>query len=184
MRDKLFILIAALLSGAMTAQNGVQNMKKFENQVSKQETGTMQDVSEKTESVPGTCETQLNMYASRFGVNETMNRIRQTLNGLNIPEFALFDHGKNAEEAGLSLPPTQVIVFGSPAVGTRLMQENPAIAIELPLKIAVWEDRQGNVWIAFPRMRELGACYGMEDNPIIANMQGLLEKIVKQSSVF
>ncbi|MCC8171862.1 MAG: DUF302 domain-containing protein [Parabacteroides sp.] len=156
-------------------------MKEFESPVSGKETGNIPDVPEKKESVTATGGNRLNVYASRAGVNETVNRIRQTLDRLDIPVFALFDHGKNALDAGLALPPTQVIVFGSPAVGTRLMQENPAIAIELPLKIAVWEDRQGNVWVAFPRMCGLAADYGMEDNPVISNMQNLLEKIVRES---
>lgn len=181
MRVELFILTAALLSGAMTAQNGGQHMKEIEKQVSTQNSGNIPEASERKESVSGAGESPLNMYASRLGVNETVNRIRQTLNRLDIPVFALFDHGKNAEEAGLVLPPTQVIVFGSPEVGTKLMQENPAIAIELPLKIAVWEDREGNVWVAFPRMRALAARYGMENHPIINKMQGLLEKIAGES---
>lgn len=124
-------------------------------------------------------------YESQFSADETMARIEQTLKGLNIPVFALFDHGKNAEEVGLELRPTKVIVFGSPKVGTKLMQENPSIAIELPLKISVWEDRQGSVWVSFPQMNEMAARYGMENNPIVANMQGLLENIViRSASVF
>lgn len=170
-----------MLSGAMTAQNGGQNMKRFENQAFRKEPGNTKDVSTKGASTADIDNKGLEIYKSRLNVNETVNRIRQTLNRLDIPVFAIFDHGKNAEEAGLVLPPTRVIVFGSPEVGTRLMEENPAIAIELPLKIAVWEDRKGNVWVAFPRMRELAARYGMEDHPIINKMQGLLEKIAGES---
>ena len=69
---------------------------------------------------------------------------------------------KNAEEVGLELRPNQVIVFGSPKVGTQLMQENPSISIELPLKISVWEDKNGSVWTTFPQMRVMGAEYGLD----------------------
>ncbi len=121
-------------------------------------------------------------YESQFSVAETMARIEQTLKAMGIPVFAKFDHGKNAEEVGLELRPNQVIVFGSPKVGTQLMQENPSISIELPLKISVWEDKNGSVWATFPQMRVMGAAYGLDKKPVIGKMQELLEKIVIQSA--
>lgn len=121
-------------------------------------------------------------YESQFGVDETMARIEQTLQTMGIPVFAKFDHGKNAEEVGLKLLPNQVIVFGSPKVGTALMQENPSISIELPLRISVWEDKNGSVWATFPQMKMMAANYGMENNPVIGKMQELLEKIVTTSA--
>lgn len=121
-------------------------------------------------------------YESSFGVDETMERIETQLQRLGIPIFARFDHGRNAEEVGLELRPTKVVVFGSPKVGTRLMQDNPSIAIELPLRIAVWEDANGSTWAAFPRMQPLGAEYGMADSPVVKNMQRLLENVVRKSA--
>lgn len=119
---------------------------------------------------------------SQFNVAETMSRIEQILKKKGIPVFAKFDHGKNAEEVGLELRPNQVVVFGSPKVGTKLMQDNPSISIELPLKISVWEDKNGCVWTAFPQMKVLAAEYDLESEPIIGKMQELLEEIVHQAS--
>ena len=124
----------------------------------------------------------MNNQASKFSVDETMGRIEQILQKMDIPVFAKFDHQKNAEEVGLDLRPNQVIVFGSPKVGTKLMQENPAISIELPLKISVWEDKNGKVWTSFPQMEHLASEYGLEKEPVIGKMQELLEKIVNQST--
>lgn len=121
-------------------------------------------------------------YESQFSVAETMARLEQTLKKMGIPVFAKFDHGKNAEEVGLKLHPNQVIVFGSPKVGTKLMQDNPSISIELPLKISVWEDNNGSVWATFPQMKVMAAEYGLEGEPVIGKMQELLEKIVTQSA--
>ena len=120
------------------------------------------------------------LYAleSQFSVDETMTRIEKTLKTMGIPIFAKFDHGKNAEEVGLELRPNQVIVFGSPKVGTKLMQDNPSISIELPLKISVWEDRTGSVWVTFPQMKQMAVEYGLENEPVISKMQTLLENIV------
>ena len=124
-------------------------------------------------------------YESQFSVAETMSRIEQTLKAIGVPVFAKFDHGKNAEEVGLELRPNQVIVFGSPKVGTKLMQDNPSISIELPLKISVWEDKNGSVWATFPQMKSMAAEYGLETEPVIGKMQELLEKIViKSASVY
>lgn len=125
---------------------------------------------------------ELFLYESVFDVSQTMDRIEKELKTHNIPIFAKFDHGKNAKEVNLDLKPTQVIVFGSPAVGTKLMQENPSISIDLPLKIAVWEDSKGSAWVAFPRMDKLAKKYSSLDNKIVQNMQGLLEKLVKNSA--
>ena len=124
----------------------------------------------------------MNNQESKFSVDETMKRIELILHKKDIPVFAKFDHGKNAEEAGLKLRPNQVIVFGSPKVGTKLMQENPAISIELPLKISVWEDKNGSVWATFPQMKMMAAEYGLTGEPVIGKMQELLEKIVIQSA--
>lgn len=130
----------------------------------------------------GANDNELSTYESVYSVDETMAKVEQTLKDMGIPVFAKFDHGKNAEEVGLKMKPAQVIVFGSPKVGTNLMIANPSISIELPLKIAVWEDSKGSVWAEFPDMMQLAARYGMESNPIIGNMQTLLEKIVTKAA--
>lgn len=121
-------------------------------------------------------------YESRFSVNETVARLEQNLKTMDIPVFAKFDHAKNAEEVGLELRPNQVLVFGSPKVGTKLMQKNPGISIELPLKIAVWEDKDGRVWATFPQMNVIASEYGLATEPVIGKMQELLENLVIKST--
>lgn len=134
------------------------------------------------EFAPGVNEYELYAYESIFEAKETMQRIENELKALKIPIFAKFDHAKNAQEAGLELRPTEVIVFGSPNVGTKLMQENQSISIDLPLRIAVWENEMKSVWIGFPNMKTLSAKYNNLDEAIISNMQTLLEKIVRKSA--
>lgn len=160
MKKELLILLGLLVASMLPAQNGGSIMEKCERADSN----------------------LLFTYESRFGVAETIERIEQVLKTMDIPVFAKFNHAKNAEEVGLKLLPNQVIVFGSPKVGTALMQQNPSISIELPLKISVWEDKNGRVWAAFPQMKQMAANYGMEDNPVIGKMQELLEKIVVKAA--
>lgn len=116
---------------------------------------------------------------SKFEFSETLKQINQSLKEKNIPVFAIFDHKKNADEVKLSLRPTQVIVFGSPKVGTLLMQENQAIAAELPLKITIWEDENQTTWISFPKMKKIAKKYKLSQHPIIPKMDILLEKLTE-----
>lgn len=118
---------------------------------------------------------------SPFNFDETVSRIESVLKAKEIPVFAVFDHSRNAQEVGLKLNPNTVIVFGSPKVGTFLMQENPAISIELPLRISVWQNDQAEVWVAFPDMKQTAVAYDLAQSPIIKNMGLLLEKIVDES---
>lgn len=124
---------------------------------------------------------KLYLSESQFPADETVERLEHALKQMDIPVFAKFDHRANALEVGLELRPTTVVVFGSPKVGTGLMQADQSIALELPLKIAVWEDEAGSTWLAFPRMKGLAEAYGMEGNPVIGNMQRLLEKLVQKA---
>jgi uncharacterized protein (DUF302 family) len=66
-----------------------------------------------------------------------------------ITVFARIDHADGAAKVGLDLPPTQVLIFGNPRVGTPLMVAQPTIAIDLPMKALAWQDAAGKVWIGF-----------------------------------
>lgn len=114
---------------------------------------------------------------SQFPVDKTIARLEEDLRKREIPLFAKFDHANNAKQVGLELRPTTVLVFGSPKVGTLLMQENQSISIELPLRISVWEDASGSVWIGFPRLSNMAENYQLNEHKIIGNMQKLLERL-------
>ncbi len=75
--------------------------------------------------------------------------------------FAVIDHSGEAESVGLSMPNTKLIVFGNPKAGTPLMIAAPTIAIDLPLKILVWEDLEGKVWISHNSPEFLGNRHGL-----------------------
>lgn len=133
----------------------------------------------------GSDDKEMNVYECPYDVKRTVEKLEADLKSRNIPVFAKFDHQKNAEGAGLSMKPTQVLVFGAPAVGTKLMWENPSLCLELPLKIAVWEDETGSTWMGFNRMDLLARRYHLEGNPIIGNMQKLLEDMaLKAANVY
>ncbi|WP_395676724.1 serine hydrolase [Inquilinus sp.] len=121
---------------------------------------------------------------SKFSADETVARIKARLAANQIPVFATFDHGANAKDAGLELRPTQVIVFGNAKVGTRLMQEQQAAGLDLPLRLIVWEDKLHRVWVGYPSFDKLAADYGLTDEKTIHAMTGFVETLVRASANF
>lgn len=78
-----------------------------------------------------------------------MDRLKAILESRSITLFALVDHSGEAEKVGMTMPPTKLMIFGSPKAGTPLMLAVPSIAIDLPLKVLVWEDREGQTWVSY-----------------------------------
>jgi uncharacterized protein (DUF302 family) len=86
---------------------------------------------------------------SHHSVEQTVERLQAILLERGIKLFALIDHSGEAERAGMQMPPTKLLIFGNPKAGTPLMIAAPSIAIDLPLKLLVWEDASGRVWISY-----------------------------------
>jgi uncharacterized protein (DUF302 family) len=87
--------------------------------------------------------------ASNHSVDETVNKLKGILQAKGVTLFALVDHSGEAEKAGLKMRPTKLLIFGNPKSGTPVMQASPSVAIDLPMKILVWEDAQGKVWASY-----------------------------------
>jgi uncharacterized protein (DUF302 family) len=85
---------------------------------------------------------------SNHSVDATVEKLKGILNSKGVMLFALVDHSGEAAKAGLKMPPTKLLIFGSPKAGTPVMLAAPSIAIDLPLKILVWQDANGKVWIS------------------------------------
>jgi|SRR5271170_2880020 len=86
---------------------------------------------------------------SNHSVDQTLERLKGILDAKGVKIFALIDHSGEAEKAGLRMPPTKLLIFGSPKAGTPVMLAAPSIAIDFPLKILVWEDGQRKVWVSY-----------------------------------
>jgi len=87
--------------------------------------------------------------SSSYSVAETAKRLEASLLAHGITIFCRVDHSGEAEKAGLHMPPTQLLIFGSPKSGTPLMLASPTIAIDLPLKALIWQDAGGKVWLSY-----------------------------------
>jgi uncharacterized protein (DUF302 family) len=88
-------------------------------------------------------------YQSGYSVKETADRFVAIATSKGLTLFARIDHQKNALSANLALPPTEVILFGNPKVGTPLMQCAPSVAIDLPQKVLIHEDANNKVWLSY-----------------------------------
>jgi len=86
---------------------------------------------------------------SNHSVDQTVEKLKNILQAKGVTLFALVDHSGEAEKVGMKMPPTKLLIFGSPKAGTPLMLATPSIAIDLPLKILVREDGQGRVWVSY-----------------------------------
>jgi uncharacterized protein (DUF302 family) len=112
---------------------------------------------------------------SHHSVDDTVDKLKTILKSKGVTLFALIDHSGEAEKVGMKMPPTKLLIFGSPKAGTLLMLAAPSAAIDLPLKILVAEDAQGKVWISYNSPEYLKERHGLPDNlvPNIAVVQVL-----------
>jgi len=97
---------------------------------------------------------------SKHSVEETVSRLQTLLQERTIKLFLLVDHSGEAAKVGLQMPPTKLLMFGNPKAGTPLMQAAPSAAIDLPLKILIWEDHDGRVWVSYNSPRYLQERHG------------------------
>lgn len=118
---------------------------------------------------------------SKYSVDETVARLEARLRALNVPVFAQFDHAENARQAGMQLRPTRVLVFGNPKVGTKLMQEQQVIALDLPLRLSVWEDERGRTWVSYRALHRVAAEAGITDKTTIGAMESALANLVARA---
>jgi len=86
---------------------------------------------------------------SNHSVDATIEKLKGILDAKSVTLFALLDHSGEAAKVGMKMRPTKLLIFGSPKAGTPLMLAAPSVAIDLPLKILVWEDESGQAWISY-----------------------------------
>jgi len=113
---------------------------------------------------------------SPHSVGETIDRLEAVVKEKGLAVFARIDHAAGAKKAGLELRPTELIIFGSPKVGTPLMQAKQTMGLDLPLKVLAWQDEGGQVWLAYEAPADMGAAHGLAtDNPVIQKVTGALD---------
>jgi len=106
---------------------------------------------------------------SKHSVDQTLAKLQNILHAKDITVFAVVDHSGEAEKVGLAMPPTKLVLFGSPKAGTPLMLASPGVAIDLPLKILISEDREKNVWVSYNSLAYLQERHSLPQ-PLMQNL--------------
>jgi len=117
--------------------------------------------------------------AATGDVQTTMDALAAAVEAAGATIFARVDHTQGAQSVDMELAPTQVLVFGNPSLGTRAMQDNPLAGLYLPLRVLVYEDGAGQVWLAYDDPEELlEELDGIdEDAAYIGQMRNALEQL-------
>lgn len=124
----------------------------------------------------------LTTIESNFGPGETMNRLEAEIKARGMTVFARINHAALAADAGLTLRPTELIIFGNPRGGTPLMQANQTMGIDLPLKALVWQDATGKTWLSYNEPAWLAKQHEVEEAGIVAGMKQALSAIAAKAA--
>ena len=121
---------------------------------------------------------------SNHSVKETLDRLEASLRGNGVTVFARIDHAAGAASADMTLPPTELIIFGQPKAGTPLMQAQQSIGIDLPLKMLAWQDANGNNWLAYNDIAWLAKRHGLGEDlaPAINGIAKGLAKLAETAA--
>jgi uncharacterized protein (DUF302 family)/uncharacterized membrane protein YidH (DUF202 family) len=115
---------------------------------------------------------------SNHSVDETVEKLKTLLAGKGMTLFALIDHSGEAEKVGFKMRSTKLLIFGSPKAGTPLMLAAPSSAIDLPLKILIWQDAQGRAWVSYNSPAYLQQRQGLQPD-LLQNIAGVETLAIK-----
>src|SRR5215813_13941850 len=124
----------------------------------------------------------LTTLSSRHGPKETMDRLEAEVKAKGLTVFARIDHAAGAAAVGLSLRPTELLIFGNAKGGTPLMQSEQSIGIDLPLKALVCEDAAGKVWLTYNDPDWLARRHGIAGAPTVAVMVSALKTLATKAT--
>jgi uncharacterized protein (DUF302 family) len=121
---------------------------------------------------------------SAYGVVETIDRLASEVKSKGMTIFARVDHAAGAKDAGLSLRPTLLLIFGNAKGGTPLMQDKQQIGIDLPLKALAWEDASGKTWLSYNDLKWLGQRHNLSDkvDPIVNTLSAVLGGVLQKAA--
>jgi uncharacterized protein (DUF302 family) len=128
----------------------------------------------------------LTTIASAFGPKATMDRLEAAVRARGMTVFARVDHAAGAAAAGLSLRPTELLIFGSAKGGTPLMQASQVAGIDLPLKALAWEDARGATWISYndPAWVARRHALGPSLDAAVAALTAALSALVREAAAY
>jgi uncharacterized protein (DUF302 family) len=109
---------------------------------------------------------------SAHSVQTTMDSLENLVRNKGLTVFARIDHAAGAAEVGEEMLPTQLLMFGNPAIGTNLMTSQRTVGVDLPIKVLIWEEPDGKVWIAYNDPAYLAKRHGIDDRDAVLDKMG------------
>lgn len=128
-------------------------------------------------AVPSLASADIIKKASAHSVKETMDKFEKLIKSKGLGVFARVDHTANAAGVDMKMNDAEVIIFGNPKAGTALMKKDPATALDLPMKVAVYKDNDGKVWLSYRNIQDLSADYALAGVPVLDKVEGVLDKL-------
>jgi uncharacterized protein (DUF302 family) len=109
---------------------------------------------------------------SARSVQTTMDSLENLVRNKGLTVFARIDHAAGAAQVGEEMLPTQLLMFGNPAIGTKLMTSQRTVGVDLPIKVLIWEEPDGKVWIAYNDPTYLAKRHGIDDRDAVLDKMG------------
>lgn len=115
---------------------------------------------------------------SEFSVGDTLDRLEGILKNKGIKPLARVDHSAAAQSVDMPLRPTQVLLFGNPALGTPLMQSNQIAGLDLPMRVLAWEDETGATWLGYNAPQDMIASLSLQNvDDVAEKMANVLDAL-------
>ncbi len=118
---------------------------------------------------------------SRYSVGETLDRLERVLKEKGVTIFSRIYHSAGAKKVNIPMRPTQLLIFGNPKVGSPLINENPLVALDLPMKVLVWQDEKGKTWLAYLNPSKLQQRHKLQNNEFINKMTKALNALTNRA---
>ena len=119
---------------------------------------------------------------SRHSVSETMDRLISLVKDKGLTVFDRIDHRKGAQKAGMDMNDEELLIFGNPRAGTRIMLNDPKAGLDLPMKILVYRDFKGKTWIVYRDPMALKKIYNLDQCSILPKLQKAMDSLTKKAA--
>jgi uncharacterized protein (DUF302 family) len=118
---------------------------------------------------------------SIHGVNESIEKLKTLVTQKGFVVFDVIDHTQNAKDVNMSIEQSKVLIFGNPKGGTALMQENILVGLDLPLRVLVFQDKEGKTQMAYRNGTWIKNTYSLKNDALITKVNGGLDMLVSEA---
>ena len=119
---------------------------------------------------------------SVHSVQETADRLEALVKEKGMTVFARIDHKANAESVGKEMPDSQLLIFGAPEAGTRIMLNDPAAGVDLPMRVLAYADSDGKVWVVYHNPQGMKDDFALDECKVLGKIEGALAGMTDQAT--